>query len=113
MRKLEIGDKLYQVQRDGFDDFARYRFSEVVKLTKTLAILKNGVRLRNEPKESFLVEDIGYSVYRERGNHWHLVSLQAIRKAQIEQEKIRAHDWFHQKKFSLDEKVKLFKLYHQ
>lgn len=113
MRKLVVGDKLYQVQRDGFDDFARYSFSEVVKLTKTLAILKNGVRLRNEARASFLVEDVGYPVYRERGNHWYLVSIKVVRKAQVEHEKIRAFDWFEAKEFSLDEKMALYKLFHK
>ncbi|ADV50784.1 pyruvate kinase [Cellulophaga algicola DSM 14237] len=104
MDRLKIGDKVYNTKQDGFDDFIRYSFSEVEKLTKTLAILKNGTRLYNEPKISFITEDIGYSVARQRGTHWHLVSLQAIRNAQIENEKIAAYDWFEQKKFSLREK---------
>lgn len=34
MRYLEVGDKLFNVKRDGFNDFARYSFSEVISLTK-------------------------------------------------------------------------------
>ena len=109
MRELEVGDKLYNVKQNGFADFARYSFSEVVELTKTLAILKNGIRLYNQPKISYIMEDVGYSVSRSKGEHWHLVSLKAIRKAQVENEKITAHDWFESKEFSLEEKQLIYK----
>lgn len=109
MRELEVGDKMYNVKQDGFGDFARYSFSEVVMLTKTLAILKNGVRLYNQPRPSYIIEDIGYCVSRKKGVHWHLVSLKAIRNAQIENEKIAANDWFQAKEFTLKEKQFIYK----
>lgn len=109
MRKLEIGDKVYNATQNGFTDFVRYSFSEVVSLTKTLAVLKNGIKLYNEPRISYITEDVGYSVSRQRGLHWHLVSLEAIRKAQVENEKIAAHDWFKAKEFSLEEKKFIYK----
>ena len=108
MRNLKVGDKLYNVKQNGFSDFARYSFSEVTQLTKTLAILKNGVRLYNQPKVSYIIEDIGYSVSRQKGVHWHLVSLKAIRNAQIENEKIIAYDWFETKEFTLKEKQAIY-----
>jgi len=109
MRELEIGDKLYNVSRDGFEDFPRYTFSEVVRLTKTLAVLKNGTRLYNRPLRSYIMEDVGYNVSRKKGVHWHLVSLQAIRKAQIENERIAAHDWFENKEFTIEEKQLIYR----
>ncbi|UWX56181.1 pyruvate kinase [Maribacter litopenaei] len=109
MDKLKVGDKVYNTRQNGFADFVRYSFSEVISLTKTLAILKNGIRLINQPKTSYITEDIGYSVSRNRGTHWHLVSLEAIRKAQIENEKITAHDWFQEKKFTNDEKLEIYR----
>lgn len=109
MRNLEVGDKMYNVKQDGFGDFARYSFSEVIELTKTLAVLKNGTRLYNQPKISYIMEDIGYSVSKKKGIHWHLVSLKAIRNAQVENEKIAAHDWFEEKEFSLLEKQLIYK----
>ncbi|GAB5472864.1 MAG: hypothetical protein Mars2KO_09630 [Maribacter sp.] len=111
MRQLEVGDKVYNVKQNGFGDFARYSFSEVIKLTKTLAILKNGVRLYNQPRPSYLIEEVGYCVSRKKGVHWHLVSLQAIRNAQIENEKIAAHDWFETKEFTLQEKQRIYKAF--
>lgn len=109
MRQLEVGDKLYNVRQDGFGDFARYSFSEVIKLTKTLAILKNGIRLYNQPRPSYIIADVGYCVSRKKGIHWHLVSLKAIRNAQIENEKIAANDWFEAKEFTLLEKQHIYK----
>ena len=111
MNDLKIGDKLYNVEQNGFNDFARYSFSEVVRLTETLAVLKNGVRLINRPKQSYIMEDVGYSVSRNKGSHWHIVSLKAIRNAQIENEKIKIHDWFATKQFTLKEKQQVYKLF--
>ena len=110
MEKLKVGDKMYNVVQDGFDDFARYTFSEVEKLTDTLAVLKNGIRLINKPKPSYIMENVGYSVSRKKGTHWHKVSLQAIRKAQIENEKITIYDWFEEKEFTLEEKRTIYEL---
>ena len=108
MRQLQIGDKMYNVKQQGFDDFMRLSFSEVIELTITLAVLKNGVKLVNQPKTSF-VESIGYSVNRDRNTHWHLMTVEVIRKAQLENEKIRIHDWFENKEFSFEEKCVVFK----
>ena len=105
-----MGDKLYNVSQDGFDDFARYSFSEVERLTQTLAVLKNGTRLINRPKPYYIMEDIGYSVSRKKGTHWHKVSLRAIRKAQMENEKIKIHDWFEEREFTLKEKRTIYEL---
>ncbi|RRQ48730.1 pyruvate kinase [Maribacter algicola] len=109
MEKLKVGDKVYNTKQNGFTDFVRYSFSEVVALTKTLAILKNGVRLINQPKTSYITEDIGYSESRKKGAHWHLVSLDAIRKAQIENEKIAAHDWFKEHEFTNEDKLEIYR----
>ncbi|MDO1502613.1 hypothetical protein Q2T40_21105 [Winogradskyella maritima] len=40
MRPLEIGDKVYNVTQDGFDDFKRYSFSVVVKIDQNLGHFK-------------------------------------------------------------------------
>ena len=111
MRPLKVGDKVYGVTQEGFDDFKRYSFSVVVKLTKTLAILKNGIRLVNDPRPSYIIETIGYSVYKQRGMHWYLVSINAIRQAQIENRKIEAHDWFKDRQFTIEEKQLIYEFF--
>tara|TARA_R110002012_G_scaffold321944_1_gene552607 strand:- start:54010 stop:54384 length:375 start_codon:yes stop_codon:yes gene_type:complete len=113
MDVLKIGDKVYNTKQDGFDDFIRYSFSEVVEVTKTLVILKNGVRLVNQPRISYITESIGYSVSRQKGVHWHLVTLQAIRNAQIENKKIAIHDWFERKKFTFKEKQIIYEQFNE
>jgi hypothetical protein len=104
---LKIGDKMYNAKQDGFEDFVRYSFSEVVCLTKTLAVLKNGTRLVNKSRVSFL-EAIGYSVSQKKGIHWHILTIDTIREAQKEQQKIIIHEWFETKVFSFEEKVKIY-----
>ncbi|WP_026450134.1 hypothetical protein [Aequorivita capsosiphonis] len=111
MKQLEIGDKMYNVKQKGFNDFMRYSFSEVIELTKTLAVLKNGVKLINKPKTSFF-EAIGYSVNRDKSTHWHLMTLEVIRKAQIENKKIEIDDWFNEREFSFEEKKAIYKAFH-
>jgi hypothetical protein len=110
MEQLKIGDKMYNVKQQGFDDFMRYSFSEVAALTITLAVLKNGVKLINQPKTSY-IEPIGYSVKSDRNSHWHLMTVEVIRKAQIENEKIEVHDWFEKKQFNFDEKRAIYKAF--
>lgn len=110
MEQLKIGDKMYNVRQQGFDDFMRYSFTEVVELTKTLAVLKNGVKLINQPKTSY-IEPIGYSEKTDRSTHWHLMTVDVIRKAQIENEKIAIHDWFEEKKFNFEEKRAIYKAF--
>jgi len=106
-RQLKIGDKMYNAKQDGFEDFVRYSFSEVVELTKTLAVLKNGVRVVNKPRISFL-EAIGYSVSQKKGVHWHLVTIDTVREAQLENQKIIVHEWFEAKEFSFEDKIKIY-----
>ncbi|MFT7066533.1 MAG: hypothetical protein ACJAUO_002119 [Sediminicola sp.] len=113
MKQLEIGDKVYNIHRDGFYDFQRYTFSEVVRLTKILAVLENGVRLMNQPKTSWISEDICYSVYRDYWTYWHLTSEKAIQNAAAENEKIAAYDWFETKVFDLKEKQTIYKLFQE
>lgn len=113
MKQLEIGNKVYNIHRDGFNDFQRYTFSEVVRLTKTLAVLENGVRLTNQPKTSWISEDICYSVFRDYWTYWHLTSEKAIQDAKDEEEKIAAYDWFEAKVFSLKEKRTMYKLFQE
>ncbi len=113
MKQLEIGDKVYNIHRDGFNDFQRYTFSEVVRLTKTLAVLENGVRLTNQPKTSWISEDICYSVYRDYWTYWHLTSEKAIQNAIAENEKIAAYDWFESKEFSLEEKQFMYRKFQE
>jgi|TARA_R110000782_G_scaffold15773_1_gene45826 hypothetical protein len=111
MEDLKVGDKLYNVSQNGFGDFYRYSFSEVVRLTKTLAILDNGVRLRNKPVKSLINDEIGYSLATNRWVYWHIVSDEILRRAEKENEVIAIHDWFRDRSFNFLEKTMIYNLF--
>jgi len=54
------------------------------------------------------LEAIGYSVSQKKGVHWHILTIDTIREAQKEQQKIIIHEWFETKVFSFEEKVKIY-----
>ncbi|MCK0148125.1 pyruvate kinase [Arenibacter sp. F26102] len=111
MEELKVGDKLYNVSQNGFGDFFRYSFSEVVRLTKTLAVLDNGERLRNKPVRSLINGDIGFALASNRWVYWHIVSGEIEELAQEESEKIVINDWFKDRTFSVPEKKIIYKLF--
>ena len=113
MEMLKVGDKLYNVGKDGFGDFLRFSFSEVVRLTKTLAVLENGVRLKNKPIRSLISGEIGYALATNKWMYWHLVSDEILQKAEEEKEKIAIHDWFEQRSFDLSEKKIIYQLFQE
>lgn len=111
MEDLKVGDKLYNVSQNGFGDFFRYSFSEVVRLTKTLAVLDNGARLRNTPVKSLINGDIGFALASNRWVYWHIVSAEIQQLAQDESEKIAIDDWFKDRIFSMPEKRIIYNLF--
>tara|TARA_R110002049_G_scaffold70186_2_gene181442 strand:- start:1375 stop:1776 length:402 start_codon:yes stop_codon:yes gene_type:complete len=111
MEDLKVGDKLYNVSQNGFGDFFRYSFSEVVRLTKTLAVLDNGERLRNKPVKSLINGEIGFALASNRWVYWHIVSGEIQQLAQEESEKIAMADWFKDRIFSMAEKRMIYNLF--
>lgn len=111
MDDLKIGDQLYNLSQNGFGDFFRYSFSEVVRLTKTLAVLDNGVRLRNRPIRSLINNEIGYSLATNRWVYWHKVTEEIKQKSAEENKKILVDDWFRQRSFNLEEKKIIYHLF--
>lgn len=75
--------------------------------------MENGVRLTNQPKTSWISEDICYSVFRDYWTYWHLTSEKAIKDAKEEEEKIAAYDWFESKVFSLKEKQIIYRQFQE
>ncbi|WP_189356653.1 pyruvate kinase [Arenibacter certesii] len=108
---LKVGDKLYNVSQNGFSDFMRYTFSEVVRLTKTLAILENGERLRNIKTTSALNKEVCYAQANNRWVYWYITTDEILQKAEEEEEKIVANDWFSQRSFNLEEKRMIYGLF--
>lgn len=111
MEDLKVGDKLYNVSQNGFGDFFRYSFSEVVRLTKTLAVLDNGERLRNKPVKSMINGEIGFALANNRWLYWHIVSGEILQLAQEENERIAINDWFKDRQFNMADKIMIYQYF--
>ena len=83
----------------------------MVRLTKTLAVLDNGERLRNKPVKSLINGDIGFALAINRWVYWHIVSGEIQQLAQVEIEKISIDDWFKDRNFSVPEKRMIYNLF--
>ncbi|MDX1365386.1 hypothetical protein [Arenibacter latericius] len=108
---LKVGDRLYNVSQNGFSDFMRYTFSKVVRVTKTLAILENGERLRNIETNSALNDEVCYAQANNRWVYWYITTDEILQKAEEENEKIAANDWFAARSFNLEEKRMIYRLF--
>lgn len=108
MEELKVGDKLYNVGQNGFGDFFRYSFSEVVRLTKTLAVLDNGERLKNKPVKSLITGEIGYALASNRWVYWHILTKEIQDLAEEENQKITIHDWFKDRHFNMEDKRMIY-----
>lgn len=109
MEKLKVGDRVVNVNSSTWG--THYNFSEVEKLTPTQAVLKNGVRLVNEPKR-FYYNDESYS-FSEKGNkwkRWELETPEILADYKLQQENITIKTWFRDHKFTPEEKKTIYEL---
>ncbi len=104
MEKLKVGDKLYLKQHARWGDDIYYQFASVERLTKTQAVLSNGVKLINEPSKDYYSKEIGYSVYGDRWTKWYFQNEQILIEAKVEKEKRLIDNWFSKRKFTNEEK---------
>jgi hypothetical protein len=115
MEKLKVGDKVCLVQRRKFGSGTSYSFSEVERLTNTQAVLKNGIKLVNEPKTTgfaFNNENaVCYSVYGDSWTKWQLTTPGIIQLAKDENKRIKISNWFSEQKFTDEQKEIIFDLF--
>ena len=105
MKRLEVGDKVYNKEHARWGGNVYYRFEVVERLTKTQAVLSNGIKLINEPvKPSFSEDTVGYSVYGDRWKKWHIQTDEIILEAKAEKERQTINSWFELRKFTESEK---------
>lgn len=102
MESLKVGDKLYQKQYKSWGRGITYNFATVERLTRTQAILSNGVRLINNGKMS--CGERGYSVYGDIWSMWHIETEEILLEFELEQERKKIDSWFSNRKFSDEEK---------
>jgi len=111
MEKLKIGDKLYIKVNRRLSNFVDYKFAEVVRLTKTQAILSNGTKLINEPTSNWHDEEKKFfSEYGDKYSKWTFQDEKIIDEANKERKKIKIHVWFRDKFFTELEKEQIYNL---
>lgn len=108
MEQLKVGDKLYNKQHQQWGNNVYYNFSTVERLTKTQAILSNGTKLVNEPKFDNWSKTIGYSVYGDSWNKWHIETPEILEEANKEKTRQKIVNWFKNRKFSEEEQFIIY-----
>ena len=103
MEKLKIGDKIYIAETSRWSSRVNYILDEVVRLTKTQAVLSKGRKIINEPTKDWYQKDC-FCEYGDRCKRWYLQTDEILVtiKAEIERQKIE--QWFSDKKFTYEEK---------
>lgn len=70
MEKLKIGDKIYIAETSRWSSRVNYTLDEVVRLTKTQAVLSKGRKIINEPTKDWYQKDC-FCEYGDRYKRWY------------------------------------------
>jgi len=103
MEKLKIGDKVYIAETSRWSSRVNYILDEVVRLTKTQAVLSKGRKIINEPTTDWYKKDC-FLEYGERYNKWYLQTDEILVTVKAERERQAIEQWFVSKKFTDEEK---------
>ncbi|WP_035670789.1 hypothetical protein [Flavobacterium sp. 83] len=103
MEKLKIGDKVYIAESLKWSKRVNYVLDEVIRLTKTQAILSKGRKIINEPTRDWCKKDC-FAEYGERYNKWYLQTNEILVTVKAEIERQTIEQWFCTKKFTDEEK---------
>jgi hypothetical protein len=109
MEQLKVGDKvcLVKIQRIGVG--TSYSFSEVERLTKKMAVLKNGTKLINEPKTKYSNNNIPkFSEYGDSWTFWQRTTPEILEACKKEQQRNKISNWFNNRKFTDEEKAIIY-----
>ncbi len=108
MEKLELkkGDKVYlkTVNRWNRDE-VHYRLDEVVRTTRTQAILSSGIRLINKATIDWSKE-LSFSEHGERYTKWKILTDDVLEDSKKQKERQFLNNWFSKRKFT-DEEIKI------
>lgn len=111
MRLLKVGDKVYKKIHSRHGREFILSLSTVTRLTKTQAVLENGVNLINKPiRPYFASEPVGYSQNIDRYEKWSIQTEEVLSEWAIEQERVRVSRWFDAQKFTDYEKGCIYNL---
>lgn len=113
---LKIGDKVCLIKGHRWGTGNSYYFSEVVRLTKTMAVLANGRKLVNNGIKYPHREVPDALYYKEHGDkwtEWQLTTPEIIKECEIQREEDKAVNWFHNYKFNVQDKIKIYNLFNK
>jgi hypothetical protein len=109
MITLKVGDKVVFEVSTRWSRDVGYKFSEVVRTTKTQAILSNGARLK--------INSSRYgknNVFYEVGDYyysWQLSTPEIVEKAKVEQKRKQVEIWFDTYKFTDEQKAAIYEMF--
>lgn len=106
MRKLIVGDKLYREYT--LSSNVNFEFATVEKITKTQAVLSNGVRLINEPKKDYYTEETIYQVFGDRWESYSFQNDEVVKRAEQERYKQKVNRWLREEKLTQEEKILVY-----
>ena len=114
MEKLKVGDKIYNKKNDRYSTFVDYKICEVIRLTKTQAILSNGDKIINEPIADYSKKDlVCFSEYGDRWTKWYFLTNEIITEVNLENRRKKIYCWFRDKKFTEQEMEQVYNLLNQ
>jgi hypothetical protein len=108
MELLKVGDMLYNKEYSQYSSNVFYKFATVERLTKTQAILSDGTRLVNEPKENWHDKVIEYHIVGDKYTAWRFETDEILKEAEAEINRQKIVRWFNEKKFTEDEKFIIY-----
>lgn len=103
MEKLKVGDKIYVAEKSKWTKRINYVLDEVVRLTKTQAVLSKGRKLINEPTTEWYGKETCFCEYGDRYRKWFLQTEEVLIKIKAERERQFIEQWFSTKKFTDEE----------
>jgi len=104
MQPLKVGDKVYLKKCPSYSNNCYYYFQNVVRLTKTQAVLSSGKKLINTPKVDYQSKTIYYRAYGDMWEEWRIQTTEILEEAKLEKERRSILGWFDSHKFSEEEK---------
>ena len=110
MITLKVGDKVVLEKKARFGRNISYDFAEVVRVTKTQAILSNDTRLRISSRRNWSHQE----VFDEIGSHydpWELSTPEIVEKAKIEQNRRKVEKWFSNHNFTDQQKAVIYEMF--
>lgn len=117
MKELEVGDKLVLISHQKWGNNMYYNFSEVERLTKTQAILKDGTKLIKEPVSCYDFEKSErkerFMTYGDRWRKWQFVTDSILEDAKKENHRQKVNNWFSSQKFTQEQILEIYNLFNK